>query len=173
MSLFGNSKSEMSLEEFEVFFKENFKPVRNFIYYKTSDAVLAEDIAQDAFFKLWENRHHIDRHTLRAYIYTIANNLTLNALKKNQLHFKFINLQTERHDRKSPQYLMEMEEFDQKLQEALGALPDGVREVFLMNRIDGLKYTEIAQRLKLSVKSIEKRMSKALNILRSKIDRKI
>jgi RNA polymerase sigma-70 factor (ECF subfamily) len=91
----------------------------------------------------------------------------------NQLKFKFLNTRTNRSDNKTPEYLLEMQEFDQKLQAVLEKIPEGAREVFLMNRVDGLKYREIADYLGLSMKAIEKRMSKALAILRKEIKRKV
>jgi RNA polymerase sigma-70 factor (ECF subfamily) len=134
---------------------------------------LAEDVAQDAFVKLWETRDRIDKTSIKAYLYTIAGNLLINQLKRDQLKFKFLNLQTDRVDKANPEYLIEMQEFDEKLQHALSQVPDGAREVFLMNRIDGLKYHEIAERLGLSMKAVEKRMSRALSVLRKLIDHKI
>jgi len=59
-----------------------------------------------------------------------------------------------------------MKEFDQKLQAAIGQLSDGEKEVFLMHRIDGFKYREIAELLEISQKAVEKRMHKALIKLR-------
>jgi RNA polymerase sigma-70 factor (ECF subfamily) len=63
------------------------------------------------------------------------------------------------------------ENFDlhEKVQAALGALPEPVRLVFTMNRFDGIKYAEIAAMLNISVKTVEARMSKALAILREKL----
>jgi RNA polymerase sigma-70 factor (ECF subfamily) len=66
-----------------------------------------------------------------------------------------------------------MEELSNQLQQALASIPDGPREVFLMNRIEGLSYSEIADRLGLSVKAIEKRMSEALRVLREKFKYKV
>lgn len=150
-----------------------YKQVRNFLYYKTSKAELSEDVAQDAFVKLWETREKIDKSSLKAYVFTIANNLMINKLKREQLKFKFLNYTEQRNDNVTPEYLIEMQEFDQKLQAVLAKIPEGAREVFLMNRIDGLKYREIAEMLGLSMKAVEKRMSRALSILRDELDRKI
>ena len=149
-----------------------YSNVRNFLYYKTSQVELSEDVAQDAFVKLWETRDKIDKSSIKAYVFTIANNLMINKLKRNQLKYRFLKLQDDKKDIKTPQYLMEMKEFDEKLQKALAKLPDGAREVFLMNRIDDLKYREIADMLGLSMKAVEKRMSRALAILRQEIDGK-
>jgi len=166
-------KEPLTRQEFEQVFDTYYESVRNYLYYKCSDAELSEDIAQDAFVKLWETRQGIDKSSLKAYVYTIAGNLLINQLKRNQLKYKFLNLQTSRSEKKTPEYLMEMEEYDQKLQAALAKIPDGAREVFLMNRIDDLKYHEIAERLGLGIKAVEKRMSKALSILRSELDKNL
>jgi RNA polymerase sigma-70 factor (ECF subfamily) len=168
-----DKKEELTLKEFEEAFAQYYTSVRNFLYFKTSNTDLAEDIAQDAFVKLWETRKNIKKASLKSYIYTIANNLAINQLKRNQLKYKFINLQEDRSNQETPEYLLEMKEFDAKLQDTLALIPDGAREVFLMNRIEGMKYHEIADRLGLSTKAIEKRMSKALGILRENLERKV
>ena len=64
---------------------------------------------------------------------------------------------------------MEEDEFKTRLEQAISELVPTQREVFLMNRIDKKKYSEIAEELEISVKAVEKRMGKALKILRSKI----
>ena len=166
------NKEELTIQEFEQAFDMYYAHVRNFLYYKTSQVELSEDIAQDAFVKLWETREKIDKSSIKAYVFTIANNLMINKLKRNQLKYRFLKLQEDRKDIQTPQYLMEMQEFDEKLQNAIAKLPDGAREVFLMNRIDDLKYREIAELLGLSMKAVEKRMSRALAILRQEIEGK-
>ena len=163
----------LTAKEFEYFFDSYYTSVRNYLYYKCGNAELSEDTAQDAFVKLWETRSRIDKTSLKAYLYTIAGNLLINQLKRETLKYKFINLQTDRSEKKTPEYLMEMQEFDQKLQATLAKIPDGAREVFLMNRIDDLKYHEIAERLGIGIKAVEKRMSKALRIIREELDKNI
>lgn len=166
------NRGKLTAQEFERAFDLYYTNVRNFLYYKTSQPELAEDVAQDAFVKLWETRDKIDKTSIKAYVFTIANNLAINQLKRDQLKFKFLKLQDDKKDIKTPEYLLEMQEFDQKLQDTLAKVPDGAREVFLMNRIDGLKYREIADMLGLSMKAVEKRMSRALAILREEIKEK-
>lgn len=166
------NREKLSAQEFERAFDLYYTSVRNFLYYKTSQSELAEDVAQDAFVKLWETRDKIDKSSIKAYVFTIANNLAINQLKRDQLKFKFLKLQVDKTDIKTPEYLLEMQEFDQNLQDSLAKIPDGAREVFLMNRIDGLKYREIAEMLGLSMKAVEKRMSRALMVLRDEIKEK-
>jgi RNA polymerase sigma-70 factor (ECF subfamily) len=164
---------ELTQSEFQQLFKELYKPVRNFVYFRCSDPDVADDIAQDVFVKLWETRGRIDRKTVKAYLYTIAQNLTVNYHKKKQLHFKFTHKPTADREFDTPEKLTEMKEYEHKLSEVLALLPEGGREVFLMNRLEDLTYTEIADRLGLSVKAVEKRMSKVLRIFREKLGKEI
>jgi RNA polymerase sigma-70 factor (family 1) len=171
-NLFASNQNDVPLteEEYRSAFKDYYKSIRYFIYYKTSDEEFAEDIAQDTFVKLWENRAKIDRKTIKSYLYTIANNLMINQLKRRQLQFKFQNQKQPTQDVKDAVYMIEMQEFDARLQKVLAAIPDGAREVFLMNRIEDMKYREIADRIGISVKAVEKRMSKALQIIREQLN---
>ena len=69
----------------------------------------------------------------------------------------------------SPEYEMEVKEFDKRLQSALNKMNEKNRTVYLMSRIDDLTYQEIAQRLGLTVKAIEKRISKAKAFLKDEL----
>jgi RNA polymerase sigma-70 factor (ECF subfamily) len=169
------SKSEgqfhkLTASEFKEAFDQYFDAIRNYIYFKTSDPDMADDLAQDTFVKLWETRAKIDTNTIKSYLYTIANNLAINQLKRNQLFYKFARTPIASTESKSPEYLIMMKEYEKKLNEVIASMPDGSREVFLMNRIEDLKYREIAERLGISVKAVEKRMSKALQIIRDTLD---
>ena len=93
----------------------------------------------------------------------------LDQFKHQKVVLKFQATQSARQHTQDPQFLMEEQEFKAKLETALAALPDPQREVFLMNRIDKLKYREIAERLGISQKAVEKRMHKALLHLREEI----
>lgn len=134
---------------------------------------MAEDIAQDTFLKLWETRNKIDKRTVKAYLYTIAQNITINQQKRNTLKYKFQKKPTADRDFDTPEKLAEMQEYEIKLNNVIAMLPDGGREVFLMNRLEDMTYNEIAERLGLSVKAIEKRMSKVLKILRDNLGTEI
>lgn len=166
----GEQFDELTMSEYQAVFNEHFKAIRNFIYFKTSDPDMADDLAQDTFVKLWENRAKIDRRTIKAYLYTIAGNLSINQLKRQQLKYKFARSREMRVDEQTPEYLAQMKEYEEKLQKVLASIPDGSREVFLMNRLEDMKYREIAERLGISVKAVEKRMSRALQIIREKLN---
>jgi RNA polymerase sigma-70 factor (ECF subfamily) len=73
-------------------------------------------------------------------------------------------------DKVSPEYVLEEKQFQEKLDNALNTLPENQRTTFLLNRVDGMKYQEIADMEGVSVKAIEKRMSLALKSLRENIE---
>ncbi len=163
----------MELIEFKQVFDKHYDAVKNFLYYKLGDIDLAEDLVQEVFLKAWEKRDTIKMETVQNLLYTIANHLAINHFKSARTRFEF-KLKDQPHTtRESPEYLMEKDEFASKLEEAIGGLPEKQRVVFLMNRIDELTYNEIAERLEISVKAVEKRMHEALEYLLKRISFKL
>jgi RNA polymerase sigma-70 factor (family 1) len=159
--------------EFDQIFMDWYCPVRNYIYYKSGDMQIAEDIVQDTFLKLWEKRDEIKTGTVKSLLYKIANNLFLNMIEHRNITFKFISDHENIKYSAAPDYELEMKEFDDRLQIALADLNEKNRVVFLMNRIDDLTYNQIAQNLGITVKAVEKRMGKALAFLKERLNIKI
>lgn len=155
---------------FSSIFKSNSKTVFNYIYYKFGNAEKANDAVQEAFVKLWENCAKVSPEKAKSYVYTIANNLYLNVIKAEKVRLKYANSVNEQSSNLSPEFLMEEKQYKEKLENALNALPENQRTTFLLNRIDGKKYAEIAEMESVSVKAIEKRMHLALKSLREQID---
>ena len=162
-----NRGSQPEADAFKALFDRYYDSIRNFLYYKSGSIEQAEDLTQEAFLILWKKRDNIDPDKVKSYLYTIANNLFLNEVKHQKVVMKFNQQPVSSTSYETPQYLMEEDEFRSKLEAAIGALPEKNREVFLMNRIDKLTYKEIADRLGLSVKAVEKRMHRALQELRN------
>ncbi len=163
----------ISEAEFVGLFNKYFKVLKNYIYYKTGDTELSEDIVQDAFLKLWEKKGEIRGTTAIQLLYTISGNLCKNRFEHQQVVLKFANAYQHNGNHSSPEFEMELKEFDKKLQATLSALSEKSRVVFLMNRIDGLTYNQIAENLDITVKAVEKRMKKALDYLNERIEFKI
>lgn len=159
--------------EFIDLFNQTYSPVKNFVYYKVGDMEMAEDITQETFIKLWEKRNNIRKETVKSLLYTIAGNLCKNRFEHQQVVFEFANRFQQNETSVSPEFELELKEFNYQLQNAIGALKEKNRVVFLMNRIDGLTYKQIAENLGLSVKAIEKRMKSALDELKKTIEYKI
>ncbi|MBU2939413.1 sigma-70 family RNA polymerase sigma factor [Lacinutrix sp. C3R15] len=156
---------------FNTFYTKQVQAVSNFAFYKCGDKDHALDLVQDAFSKIWQNCSKIDYTKAKTYLFTTVNNLFLNTIKHKKVVLEYAKaspyIDT---NNQNPEYLLEEEEFKIKLQNAIASLTDGQREVFLLNRIEGKKYREIATLLNLSQKAVEKRMSGALKALRAEID---
>lgn len=156
---------------FSEFYIKTIQSATNFAYYKSGDSDAALDLVQEAFAKIWENCAQIDFTKVKAYLFTAINNLFLNSVKHQKVVLAFAK-DTPPADKtnQNPEYLLEEEEFKIKLQNAIASLSEAQREVFLMNRIDGKKYREIAEILGISQKAVEKRMSAALKTLKEQIE---
>lgn len=156
---------------FSVFFKSHVKSLRNYLYFKFGNEEMANDMAQDAFIKLWERCADIPPEKAKSFLYTVANNSTLNQIAHQKVVLKHAkNVGSNERTDVDPSYLMEEEQFKIKLEKAIEKLTEAQRTAFLLHRIEGKKYAEIAEMLEISVKAVEKRIHGALLSLRNEID---
>ena len=154
---------------YESFYRKHVKSLRNYLYYKFGDLDQAEDCTQEAFIKLWQNCDQVPVEKAKSFLYTVANNLSLNQVAHKKVVLEFGKKNAHRSEtNESPDYIMEEEEFKTKLLTAIANLNETQRTAFLMHRIDGKKYHEIAEELNISVKAVEKRIHLALLELRKK-----
>lgn len=154
---------------YNTLFITHSKTIFNYIYYKYGNEEKAYDAVQEAFLKLWENCAKVVPEKAKSFVYTVANNLYLNILKAEKVKLKYAP-NSLKISNESPEFLLEEKQFQEKLEKALADLPENQRTTFLLNRIDGKKYAEIAEMENVSIKAIEKRMHLALKSLREKID---
>jgi RNA polymerase sigma-70 factor (family 1) len=163
-------KAESGTKEwFKDIFDKNYEYIRNYLIYLSGDTELSEDLAQDVFLQLWETRSKARDETIRSYLFTIARNSFFKVKRRRKYDIKYRSTYFEDVENKSPEFLMELKEFDQKLQKIISRMPDKCRAVFLMNRIDGMTYKEIARDTSVTVKAVEKQMSRALSVLRKEL----
>ena len=146
------------------------KDLYNFLYYKFGDRLNPKDKVQEAFIKLWENCSKVKPEKAKSYLFTVANNLMLNEAAHQKVVLNYQQQKPKEHSHETPQFLMEENEYMQKLQNAIASLTEAERTAFLLNRIEGKKHREIAELLDISTKAVEKRIYGALNKLRKKID---
>ena len=159
---------------FKTTFEKYYEDVRRFIYYKCGDSSLAEDIAQETFVKLWDMRASVRMDSVHSLLYAISSNLLKNHLKHKSVVLKF-ELAQNGTDYKTDEadYGIRQQQLKDKIDVILSEMPEKCRIPFLMNRIDELSYTEIADRLELSVKAVEKRMKEAIAFVRNRLEYKI
>lgn len=168
-----NSHSKGICDEniFSKFFKDNVKSIRNYLYFKYGNEEQSNDMAQEAFIKLWENCADVPPEKAKSFLYTVANNATLNQIahQKVVLNYSKNNSLLDRTNI-NPEFILEEDQFKIKLEKAIANLTEGQRTAFLLNRIEGKKYAEIAIMLDISVKAVEKRIHGALLSLRTNIE---
>ena len=163
------SKKEPSICEeknYNELFRKFYEPVTKYIYYKCGDLQQAEDIVQNVFIKLWNLCATVTFSKAKSYIYTACNHMFLNDVAHKKVVLKHQKTITENTDYENPEFLIEIDEFREQLKNAINTLSVKEREVFLLSRIEQKTYKEIADITDLTVKAIERRMSKALKELR-------
>ncbi|MCT4601368.1 MAG: sigma-70 family RNA polymerase sigma factor [Marinifilum sp.] len=161
----------MTQEEFKILFDKHFDSIRNYIYYRSADEELATDIAQESFMKVWEKNLSYDEKPIKSLLYKIASDIFISKYRRDKVAQKYLAKLEPSIDNHSPEEQMQYEELKNKYELALSNLSEKQRTVFLMSRNEGLKYQEIADRLELSVKAVEKRMTYALSYLRNALGR--
>lgn len=164
-------------KEFEKIYIGFFDVLFSLCFQYTRKRDISEELVQDAFLKLWEAKENLQLNTnIKNFLYTITKNNCLNYLRNQQIVFKHLDLL------KAMQYyyaaktlqqmgdnIYEFDELKEKVNQAIEKLPDNLKQAFKMNRFDGMKYFEVAEYLKVSVKTVEIRISKALLILRKEL----
>ncbi|AXT56363.1 sigma-70 family RNA polymerase sigma factor [Aquimarina sp. MMG015] len=155
---------------FSELFKKHSKNLHDFIYYKYGSHINPKDQVQEAFIKLWDNCNKVSIEKAKSFLFTVANNLTLNQIKHDKVKLNYKLTETKNSTNESPQFIMEEKEYLLKYQNALSNLTESQRVAFLMNRIEGKKHKEIAELLGISRKAVEKRIYGALEKLRKDIE---
>ena len=154
---------------FSSIFNKHSKDLHNFLYYKFGELLNPKDKVQEAFIKLWENCAKITPDKAKSFVFTTANNLMLNEVAHQKVVLKHQQTKPKAYTNESPEFLMQEDEYMQKLQTALSNLSEAQRVAFLMNRIEGKRFKEIAEILGISTKAVEKRIYGALEKLRQDI----
>lgn len=154
-------------------FDTYFEDVRRYVLYRSGDEEIATDIAQETFMRVWEKQMVIDPQRVKGLLLKIASDLFVSQYRRKQVANNFFNTFQPSGRSSTPEDELSFQELQKAYDIALKTMPEKQRTVFLMNRIDELKYKEIADQLGLSVKAIEKRMSLALEHLKTHLNDKI
>jgi RNA polymerase sigma-70 factor (ECF subfamily) len=166
-SIFKSSKFRKS--DFKQLFDEYFEQIKSYIYYKSGDEDLASDISQEVFLKIWEIRENVKKETVISLLYSMANNLFISYCRHNKIVLNFQQKSSCQQDNSSPEQIFYYQETKNIYEKALSNMNEEYRTVFLMSRMEELKYREIAERLDISIKTVEKRMSRALSYLKQEL----
>jgi RNA polymerase sigma-70 factor (ECF subfamily) len=158
---------------FEQVFKSHFKSLHAYACTIMRDPMPAEEIVQNIFLKLWEKKEEITiKENISVYLYRAVHNESLNYLRHRKVRSAYQSYAMRQHkqtEQEKPAEKVVMKELEKRLEVALRELPEQCRTIFQLSRFEDLKYREIADKLGLSVKTIENQMGKALKLLRLKL----
>jgi len=162
---------------FEITFLKYYAPMSKYIWKYLRSEDLAEEVVQEVFANLWNSREELDpRGHLRGLLYEMARNKALDTIKHQKVVDSYIT--ETRKKRKGVQYNSmnykdesNMTSFMDDTKAAIADLPPKARQVYILNREEGLTYKEIANYLGISIKTVESQMSRVLRILRGKLSK--
>jgi RNA polymerase sigma-70 factor, ECF subfamily len=157
---------------FDALYKRYSKRLYKFGHSILKSQEESENLIQDAYLKLWENRDKVEKdNSVKSYLFTIAYNSAITIIRKKARESVFIEyLKSLQEINEEPVNVeLEYKELTTKLDEIITLLPPRQKEVYLLHKVEGLKYAEIAERLNISENTIENHMSRALKTIREKL----
>lgn len=155
---------------FEALFRAYYPFLCTYATRLVKDAAAAEEIVQELFVRLWENRSRtIIGSSVKNYLFVSVRNLALNHIRHNRIKEDYAkNIIPEQDELYSPDTGAQTALLE-RIEKEIESLPEKRREIFTLSRRDGLKYREIAEKLNVSVKTVETQMGLALKYLREKL----
>ena len=159
---------------FQKLFEDYFRSLVTYSYRYVNDWSVGEDIVQDVFMALWINRDKIDfEEPIKPYLYRATYNRSINYLNSVsvQRRVDHADMLDELIDREILSYNQHdnllLKEIEEEIPSFVGTLPEQRKRVFLLSREENLKNKEIALRLNISEKAVEKHITKALSDIRT------
>jgi len=160
------------IRSFELLFRKYYAMLCNYAYKIHKDMDTAEEVVQDLFFNIWEKRHAINiESSVKSYLYKSTYNRSMLLLRQKSIQIRYEKYLKDHVNLTQPDASEEIdvEELARVIDRTLEELPERRRKIFSLSRFEGLKYNEIAEKLSLSVKTIESNMGKALKLFRKNI----
>ena len=158
--------------QFESLFRSSYVSLVRYAKTLIKDHDTAEEIVQDLFFRLWKDKEKINiESSLNGYLFRSVHNKCLHYIEHNKVvdrHAEeMLNRQPEKQE--SPADILQYKELQNRIARILEKLPERCGQIFYMSRFEGLKYTEIAEKLSVSIKTVESNMGRALKEFRKEL----
>lgn len=158
-----------SHKAFEWVFDTYYEPLCRYAYSIIRDSNDAQDIVQKVFYKLWDQHEELEIKTsLKSYLYRMVHNESLNQAqqKKNRSEINYSIVSENGTSHEDVSEFIHSSELQTALTNVIGNLAPKCREAFEMSRLQQKSYAEIAQKMNISVNTVENHISKALRQLR-------
>ncbi len=165
-------KGDMSA--FDIIYKKYSRRLYGFVFRYVKQEVDTEEIVQEVFVKIWQNRDKINVYSsFESFLFTIAHNETINLLKKRATEQKYVeHVKSLQQIEESYEIANEIhyKELEQKFHGLLDELSPRQKEIFKLSREDGLSHKEIAERLGISSNTVKNHLVTALSFLKNGLD---
>ena len=160
---------ENNQQAFEELFNLYYHNLCDFSSLMSNNKPCAEEVVADVFANIWIKRKKLKiNKSVKAYLFRSTKNTTISYLRKRKNIYEPIEedqLNIFNSDSSPDKHLLK-EELNFKLKNLLKIIPERSREVFILHRFNGFKYKDIADTLDISIKTVEKHMTKSLKLLR-------
>jgi RNA polymerase sigma-70 factor (ECF subfamily) len=157
------------VKQFESLFRSSYVSLVRYARTLLKDQDTAEEIVQDLFCRIWKDREKLKiESSLNGYLFRSVHNKCLHFIEHNRIVVKHAEEMSYRQPEtsESPSDILNYKELQAKIASILEKLPERCGQIFCMNRFEGLKYNEIAEKLSVSVKTVEANMGRALKEFR-------
>ncbi len=157
---------------FEQIYKEHYAGVLHFATAWLGVQADAHEVVQEVFISVWEKGDELNwKIGLKSYLYRSVKNRCFNLNRDRKISFDIENQKEQiQSSGTSPDQGLLNEDLNARIKWAIGSLPPRCRQVFLLKRREGFSQKEIAELMDISEKTVENQMSKAMKILKEKIN---
>ncbi len=163
-----NLTTDKNIHTFEQLFRELFKPLCGFSMKFVGDLDEAKGLVHEVFIAVWEKFDTLPPDmNFHSYLYTAVRNRSLNHIRDRKNQVMIVHVPE--HELSEEYDPLIAQELEIEIEMAIQSLPEKCRMVFELNRMEGLKYAQIAEKMGISVKTVEAQMSKALGVLRERL----
>ena len=159
-----------SIKAFNVIYARYSQPLYLYILSKMDAGEASKDVLQDLFTSLWERRQHLNVHeSLKSYLYQSARHKIIDIYRKNSTYRKYLQQLIEHFDVQPTGIadLVDTKARTQDVFDTINHLPEKMKEIFILSRVEHLSVEQIATRLGLSPQTVKNQITKALKILRT------
>ncbi|GET31493.1 DNA-directed RNA polymerase sigma-70 factor [Prolixibacter bellariivorans] len=158
-------------DAFRLLFERYYSSLCNFANSRLQDDFIAEDVVQELFTKVWEERTRIKfTGSIKSYLYTAVKNRSLNRLNAEMIRRKHAGAFRSNQNEQASDIDLELEEFRNYLFECIEKLPPRCKTVFEKSRFEDLKQQEIASVMEISVKTVKAQIGKALKLVKTCVE---
>lgn len=159
---------------FDLLYHTFCKRLQNFVFSLTKIEVETEGIVQEVFIKVWESRSQLKKYaSFESFLFTVAYNSTMSFLRKKATDKKYIDyiksIQVES-EQPGIDEKLDLEKFNKTINDVIDKLPTRQQEVFKLKHFEDYSYKQIAEKLQISINTVENHMVKSHRFLKQNLN---